>query len=213
MTLGDFFVTCSTREKTNGGLIEEIGKDLGHAYKTVAYSTNFTKLFLGVPATLEKDTLGEKPFHFHHFPFIFQSPSDLPSLSNAMALQLIALSPIVLISSYLPFASPSNFSYPAIFNFGDSNSDTGGLVAGIAFPLGPPNGQTFFLKPSGRFCDGRLTIDFLSNVFLPFDLVIMLSRSFPVQKFVLFTVCKLELDSDGRVRFKHFSSIMQKIMI
>ncbi|KAH7837870.1 hypothetical protein Vadar_019150 [Vaccinium darrowii] len=81
-----------------------------------------------------------------------------------MALQLIALSPIVLISSYLPFASPSNFSYPAIFNFGDSNSDTGGLVAGIAFPLGPPNGQTFFLKPSGRFCDGRLTIDFLMDV-------------------------------------------------
>ncbi|KAA8550904.1 hypothetical protein F0562_002588 [Nyssa sinensis] len=57
--------------------------------------------------------------------------------------------------------SPFNFSYPAVFNFGDSNSDTGGLAAGIAFPLGPPNGQTHFLEPSGRFCDGRLILDFL----------------------------------------------------
>ncbi|GMY16604.1 GDSL esterase/lipase At1g54790-like [Fagus crenata] len=42
--------------------------------------------------------------------------------------------------------------------------DTGGLAAGIALPLGPPNGQTFFLKPSGRFSDGHLIIDFLSNL-------------------------------------------------
>ncbi|CAK7348189.1 unnamed protein product [Dovyalis caffra] len=53
--------------------------------------------------------------------------------------------------------------YPAVFNFGDSNSDTGGLVAGVAFPVGPPNGQTYFQKPSGRFCDGRLIIDFLMD--------------------------------------------------
>jgi hypothetical protein len=66
----------------------------------------------------------------------------------------------------LPIVSSANFSFPTIFNFGDSNSDTGGLAAGIAFPLGPPNGQTFFLKPSGRFSDGRLIIDFLSNVSL-----------------------------------------------
>ncbi|CAN0890177.1 GDSL esterase/lipase At1g54790 [Linum grandiflorum] len=59
--------------------------------------------------------------------------------------------------------------YPAVFNFGDSNSDTGGLVAGVAFPVGPPNGQTYFHKPSGRFSDGRLIIDFLMNaVDLPF---------------------------------------------
>lgn len=98
-----------------------------------------------------------------------KSCSHLSPLPNSMALEPIALSTaIALISSCLPFVSPSNFCYPAIFNFGDSNSDTGGLVAGIAFPVGPPNGQTYFLKPSGRLCDGRLTIDFLSNVFLSF---------------------------------------------
>lgn len=57
-----------------------------------------------------------------------------------------------------------NLSYRAVFNFGDSNSDTGGLVAGMAFPVGPPNGQTFFQKPSGRFSNGRLITDFLSKL-------------------------------------------------
>ncbi|KAI5658953.1 hypothetical protein M9H77_27746 [Catharanthus roseus] len=62
-----------------------------------------------------------------------------------------------------------DFNYPAVFNFGDSNSDTGGLVAGIGDRLDPPNGQNYFQKPSGRFCDGRLIIDFLMDAMeLPF---------------------------------------------
>ncbi|CAL5397372.1 unnamed protein product [Camellia sinensis] len=62
-----------------------------------------------------------------------------------------------------------DFNFPAVFNFGDSNSDTGGLVAGMAEPLEPPNGQIYFKKPSGRFCDGRLIIDFLMDAMdLPF---------------------------------------------
>jgi hypothetical protein len=55
-----------------------------------------------------------------------------------------------------------SFSYPAIFNFGDSNSDTGGLSA--AFGQAPsPNGITFFHTPAGRYSDGRLIIDFIGN--------------------------------------------------
>ncbi|GAV66918.1 Lipase_GDSL domain-containing protein [Cephalotus follicularis] len=50
---------------------------------------------------------------------------------------------------------------PIIFNFGDSNSDTGGLVAGLGFPVNLPNGRTFFHRSTGRLCDGRLLIDFL----------------------------------------------------
>ncbi|VVB04128.1 unnamed protein product [Arabis nemorensis] len=57
--------------------------------------------------------------------------------------------------------SPS-CNFPAIFNFGDSNSDTGGLSA--AFGQAPyPNGQTFFHSPSGRFSDGRLIVDFIAE--------------------------------------------------
>ncbi|KAH6793980.1 GDSL-like Lipase/Acylhydrolase superfamily protein [Perilla frutescens var. hirtella] len=62
-----------------------------------------------------------------------------------------------------------NFNYQTVFNFGDSNSDTGGLAAGIAFPIVPPHGQTFFQKPAGRLCDGRLITDFLMEAMgLPF---------------------------------------------
>ncbi|KAK6121106.1 hypothetical protein DH2020_045158 [Rehmannia glutinosa] len=50
---------------------------------------------------------------------------------------------------------------PIIFNFGDSNSDTGGLVAGLGFPVKLPNGRTFFGRSTGRLSDGRLVIDFL----------------------------------------------------
>lgn len=53
-------------------------------------------------------------------------------------------------------------SFPAIFNLGDSNSDTGGLSAAFG-QAPPPNGVTFFHSPAGRFSDGRLIIDFLGN--------------------------------------------------
>nr|GMD91518.1 GDSL esterase/lipase LIP-4-like [Ipomoea batatas] len=50
---------------------------------------------------------------------------------------------------------------PLIFNFGDSNSDTGGYAAarGVIFPY--PIGRKFFHKSSDRFSDGRIIIDFL----------------------------------------------------
>ncbi|KAJ8616262.1 hypothetical protein MRB53_035634 [Persea americana] len=56
----------------------------------------------------------------------------------------------------------------AIFNFGDSNSDTGGFYA--AFPAqASPFGMTYFHRPSGRASDGRLVIDFLAQAFgMPF---------------------------------------------
>ncbi|KAK6137663.1 hypothetical protein DH2020_028589 [Rehmannia glutinosa] len=48
-----------------------------------------------------------------------------------------------------------------IFNFGDSNSDTGGLTAGLGLEAGYPYGRAFFRRPTGRASDGRLVIDFL----------------------------------------------------
>ncbi|KAH7846181.1 hypothetical protein Vadar_010850 [Vaccinium darrowii] len=53
-------------------------------------------------------------------------------------------------------------NFPAAYNFGDSNSDTGAASAAFG-PLQPPNGQTFFGKPAGRSCDGRLIIDFIAE--------------------------------------------------
>jgi hypothetical protein len=67
----------------------------------------------------------------------------------------------------LVVANSVHFNYPAVFNFGDSNSDTGEFAAVKGFRPAPPNGQNYFKTPSGRFCDGRLIVDFLS-IFLIF---------------------------------------------
>lgn len=49
-------------------------------------------------------------------------------------------------------------NFPAVFNFGDSNSDTRGRPATIN-----EGGETSFGNSSGRVCDGHLIIDFMSK--------------------------------------------------
>ncbi|KAK6930944.1 GDSL lipase/esterase [Dillenia turbinata] len=67
-----------------------------------------------------------------------------------------------------PSSSSGSCHFPAVFNFGDSNSDTGAVSAAFNRVLSP-NGITFFGKPSGRYCDGRLIIDFIAEKLeLPF---------------------------------------------
>ncbi|CAL5397725.1 unnamed protein product [Camellia sinensis] len=51
-------------------------------------------------------------------------------------------------------------AFEAIFNFGDSNSDTGEFWAAFPAQSGPYR-MTYFKKPAGRATDGRLMIDFL----------------------------------------------------
>ncbi|KAJ3675341.1 hypothetical protein LUZ60_004383 [Juncus effusus] len=76
------------------------------------------------------------------------------------------LAPLLLLSlslSFLSFAKPS-CHFPAMFNFGDSNSDTGSLSSAFAVgPINLPYGETFFKMPAGRFSDGRLIIDFIAE--------------------------------------------------
>ncbi|KAK4596034.1 hypothetical protein RGQ29_014208 [Quercus rubra] len=86
-----------------------------------------------------------------------------------MASKICILHILTIISIFLPHAKSIHFNFPAIFNFGDSNSDTGELIASGIESLVPPNGQSYFQKPSGRYCDGRLIIDFLlDEMDLPF---------------------------------------------
>ncbi|XP_027336941.1 GDSL esterase/lipase At4g01130-like [Abrus precatorius] len=69
---------------------------------------------------------------------------------------------ICMMVSLLVGSSYSACDFKAIFNFGDSNSDTGGFHA--AFPAQPrPYGMTYFKKPAGRASDGRLIVDFLAQ--------------------------------------------------
>ncbi|XP_031280640.1 GDSL esterase/lipase At3g62280 [Pistacia vera] len=56
--------------------------------------------------------------------------------------------------------SKSSQATPILINFGDSNSDTGGVLAGTGLPIGLPHGITFFQRGTGRLGDRRLVIDF-----------------------------------------------------
>jgi hypothetical protein len=71
---------------------------------------------------------------------------------------------VVLVSVFLGLRpqkiQSSGCHFPAIYNFGDSNSDTGALSA-VFYRVPSPSGNTFFGKPSGRLSDGRLIIDFI----------------------------------------------------
>lgn len=60
-----------------------------------------------------------------------------------------------------PSSSSSCARRPVVFAFGDSNTDTGGIAAGMGnyYPL--PDGRAFFHRATGRLCDGRLVIDYL----------------------------------------------------
>jgi hypothetical protein len=58
-------------------------------------------------------------------------------------------------------APPADDPSVIIFNFGDSNSDTGGMAAVNGMNIQLPEGRTFFRRPSGRLSDGRLVIDFI----------------------------------------------------
>ena len=59
-------------------------------------------------------------------------------------------------------ATTASCDFPAIFNFGDSNSDTGCMAAAF-YPMASPCGETYFHEPAGRASDGRLIIDFIGN--------------------------------------------------
>lgn len=61
--------------------------------------------------------------------------------------------------------------FPAIYNFGDSNSDTGGISAAFE-PIRAPYGEAFFHKPAGRDSDGRLVIDFIGKTVPPLSLFV-----------------------------------------
>ncbi|XXG57039.1 hypothetical protein AAC387_Pa03g4296 [Persea americana] len=80
----------------------------------------------------------------------------------------LSLSFLILLTVSSPSLASKDCDFPAIFNLGDSNSDTGGLSAAFT-PVLWPNGITYFHMPAGRYSDGRLIIDFIANSLgLPF---------------------------------------------
>ena len=94
---------------------------------------------------------------------------------------LCALLGLTVLGVNIGGGSGSSCGFPAIYNFGDSNSDTGAISAAISeVPL--PNGESFFGHSSGRFCDGRLVIDFVGELdtymYMPSNLCISLACAY-----------------------------------
>ncbi|CAO2142489.1 unnamed protein product [Urochloa humidicola] len=53
--------------------------------------------------------------------------------------------------------------YKRIFSFGDSIIDTGNFANGKGSLMEFPYGMTYFHRPTGRICDGRVLIDFYAQ--------------------------------------------------
>ncbi|KAL3751795.1 hypothetical protein ACJRO7_012602 [Eucalyptus globulus] len=85
---------------------------------------------------------------------------------SGLRMAVVAAAAFTLLLCQFPACSAAGAAaacdFPSIFNFGDSNSDTGGLSAALG-QAPPPNGETYFHRPSGRYCDGRLLIDFIAE--------------------------------------------------
>ncbi|KAH0463987.1 hypothetical protein IEQ34_006773 [Dendrobium chrysotoxum] len=74
------------------------------------------------------------------------------------------LLPLILV--FLHGLRGGNGCFTTIFSFGDSIADTGNLLIsehGNIQSARPPYGQTFFHRPTGRYSDGRLIIDFIAE--------------------------------------------------
>jgi hypothetical protein len=75
---------------------------------------------------------------------------------------LVSLILLILCTTTVPIFATKGCDFPAIFNFGASNSDTGGLAAAFkALPL--PYGKTYFHRSTGRYSDGRIILEFIGN--------------------------------------------------
>ncbi|XP_062225747.1 GDSL esterase/lipase At5g45910-like isoform X2 [Phragmites australis] len=94
----------------------------------------------------------------------------LPCAVSLLLLALLSSS-----ESVAAFPSLRVRGYDSIFSFGDSFADTGNNPVvfrwySVFNPVTrPPYGSTFFGRPTGRNCDGRLIIDFIAeSLGLPF---------------------------------------------
>ncbi|KAG1346438.1 GDSL esterase/lipase [Cocos nucifera] len=64
-------------------------------------------------------------------------------------------------------SKPATSCYNSIISFGDSIADTGNYLVALGEKAGPvarpPYGNTYFRRPTGRFSDGRVIIDFIAE--------------------------------------------------
>ncbi|KAF8728773.1 hypothetical protein HU200_018051 [Digitaria exilis] len=99
---------------------------------------------------------------------------NIGSMAASAVLPLVSLLLVLLVCPYSTAASAASNGtscYTHLFSLGDSISDPGNFITFL--PQAPaaalPYGETFFHRPTGRFCDGRLIVDFIAEALgLPF---------------------------------------------
>ncbi|XP_056176586.1 GDSL esterase/lipase At3g27950-like [Syzygium oleosum] len=80
----------------------------------------------------------------------------------------LLVSGLALTQRHLVSGSSSSCNFPAIYDFGDSNSDTGGRSAALT-QSPPPYGETNLGHPPKRLSNGHVILDFISKTFrLPY---------------------------------------------
>ncbi|KAI5073448.1 hypothetical protein GOP47_0011461 [Adiantum capillus-veneris] len=105
-------------------------------------------------------------------PLVYDAAAGYLILCRNLNMLAKTLSLVVFILTYLQPSTAleeltaRSCEFPAIFNFGDSTSDTGGIH--VSFPFMTlaeefPYGETFFHRPVNRYSDGRLLIDFIAQ--------------------------------------------------
>ncbi|XP_037438789.1 GDSL esterase/lipase At5g45910-like isoform X2 [Triticum dicoccoides] len=88
-------------------------------------------------------------------------------LTASLAIQLIT----VAAASGATSSTAALKKYNAMFTFGDSMDETGNICAGssnktelnVLTCTHPPYGETYFGRPSCRWCDGRVVVDFIAQ--------------------------------------------------
>lgn len=92
---------------------------------------------------------------------------DSATMATLALRLMVAAALLATTASAYPAAPPKNRSsscYPRLFSFGDSLIDTGNFIHYSKAPGSvsrPPYGRTFFGRPTGRWSDGRLIVDFI----------------------------------------------------
>ena len=107
-------------------------------------------------------------FHLISVPLSLSNMDSLSILKFTASLPCFCLL-LLNASTMNPIFALNKCNFPAIFNFGDSNSDTGGLSATLRTPR-PRYGETYVHKPAKRFSDSQLIIDFM-GVCLVFSII------------------------------------------
>jgi hypothetical protein len=78
---------------------------------------------------------------------------------------LVTVTILIAVSSVLGDGGGGN-CFTRLFSFGDSITDNGNWMRYARSPgavAWPPYGETFFHRPNGRFCDGRIIIDHIGT--------------------------------------------------